>query len=210
MSLEQGYTAPLAPWSLNQNAFLLEKLEYQDMQQQPALLTIAYARSLQYWAEKQNLLRNLDFCPLAESIRELQQTVQEFITISHQDVMQGLKVESPMATQPQPKMTIFSWVLSTLAVNQETVEAPSHSISPLAEEEVLWCTFPLPEVRRSDRYMLVVTCSVGQLNLGTYGDNAMGPLGGENVFQNPQMSAVFPQPSRVINYGGATMKELNE
>ena len=108
--------------------------------------------------------------------------VQEFVTISHQDIMQGLKVESPMATQPQPKMTIFSWVLSTPAINQESVGAPSHSISPLAEEEVIWCTSPLPKVRRSDRYMLVVTSSVGPLNLGPDGDNARGPLGSENVF----------------------------
>ena len=122
---------PLAPWSLNRSTFLQEKLAYQDVQQQPALLTIPYAWSLQYWVEKQNLPRNPDFCPLAESIRELQQTVWEFITISLQGIMQGLKVESPVATQPQLKMTIFSWVLSTLAVDQETIEAPSCSISPL-------------------------------------------------------------------------------
>ena len=160
-SLEQGYTAPLAPQSLNWRAFLAEKLIYQDVQQQPALLTIAYAWSLQYWVEKHNLLRNLDFFPLAESVRELQQTVQEFVTISHWDVMQGLEVESPETTQPQSKTTIFSRVLSMLAIKQETAEAPSHSISPFAEEEVKWCTSLLPEVERSNRYMLVVTSSVG-------------------------------------------------
>ena len=58
--------------------------------------------------------------------------------------------------------------------------------------------------------MLVVTSSVGQLNLGPDGDNARQPQGGGNVFQNPQMSAVFPPPCRAISYGGATMKELNE
>ena len=42
-SLEQGYTAPLAPQGLNRNAFLPPKLAYQDVWQQPALLTIAYA-----------------------------------------------------------------------------------------------------------------------------------------------------------------------
>ena len=42
-SLEQEYTTPPAPQSLNRNAFLQEKLAYQDVQQQPALLTIAYA-----------------------------------------------------------------------------------------------------------------------------------------------------------------------
>ena len=41
-SLEQGYSMPPTPWSLNRSAFLPEKLAYQDVQQQPALLTIAY------------------------------------------------------------------------------------------------------------------------------------------------------------------------
>ena len=42
-SPEQGFTMPLAPWGLNRSTFLQEKLTYQDVQQQPALLTIAYA-----------------------------------------------------------------------------------------------------------------------------------------------------------------------
>ena len=75
--------------------------------------------------------------------------------------MQGLEVESPETTHPQSKMTIFSWVLSTPVDEQETAEAPFCSISPLAEEEVIWCTSPLPEVKQSNRYMLVVTSLVG-------------------------------------------------
>ena len=37
---QQDYTVPPAPRSLNQNAFLLDKLSYQDMWQQPFLLTV--------------------------------------------------------------------------------------------------------------------------------------------------------------------------
>ena len=70
-SLEEGYTTLPAPWCLNWNAFLPKELVYQDVQQQPALLTITYARSLQYWAEKCKLRRNLDFHSLAESVKEL-------------------------------------------------------------------------------------------------------------------------------------------
>ena len=68
-SLEWGYTAPLAPQSLNRSAFLPERLTYQDVRQQPALLTIAYAQCLQHWVEKHNLPKNPDFCPWAESVR---------------------------------------------------------------------------------------------------------------------------------------------
>ena len=41
-SPNQGYSAPRAPRSLNQGAFLLKRLEYQDVQQRLILLTKAY------------------------------------------------------------------------------------------------------------------------------------------------------------------------
>ena len=58
--------------------------------------------------------------------------------------------------------------------------------------------------------MLVVTSSVARLNLGPDGDNARGSLGSGNVFQSPQMLAVFPLPCGAISYGAATMRKLNE
>ena len=124
--------------------------------------------------------------------------------------MQDLEVESSGTSHRQSKMTIFSWVLATPVNEQETIETPSHSTSPLAEDEVMWCTSPSLEVEQSDRYMLVVTSSVGQLNLGPDGDNARGTPGSGNVFQNPQMSAVFLPPCGAISYGDATVKELSE
>ena len=123
-SLEWGYTAPPAPQCLNRSAFLPERLAYQDVRQQPTLLTIAYAWCLQHWAEKHNLPKNPDFHPWAESVRELQQTVQEFVAINYRDVMENLEVEQPEMSHQQAKMTIFSWVLATLVNEQETVETP--------------------------------------------------------------------------------------
>ena len=67
-----------------------------------------------------------------------------------------------------------------------------------------------PEIEQSNRYMLVITSSVGQLTLRPGGYSGRESLGGENVFQNPQMSAVFPPPPGVIHYGGATLMELDE
>ena len=66
--LEPGYTVPPAPRSLDRNAFLQDNLSYQDVWQKLALLMMAYTRSLQYWAEKQSLLRSQNLSPLAESI----------------------------------------------------------------------------------------------------------------------------------------------
>ena len=51
---EPEYTVPPTPRSLDRNAFLPDELFYQDVQQQLALLMIAYARSLQYLVEKQS------------------------------------------------------------------------------------------------------------------------------------------------------------
>ena len=51
-SPDQQYTVPPAPKCLSRNAFILDKLPYQDTHQQLTLLVIAYARSLKYWAEK--------------------------------------------------------------------------------------------------------------------------------------------------------------
>ena len=209
-SPEWGYTAPLAPQSLNRSAFLPERLIYQDARQQPALLTTAYTQCLQHWAEKHNLPRNPDFCPWAESVRELWQTVQEYVDISYQDVMQDLEVEKSETSCPQPNTTIFSWVLAPPSDKQRAVEGPPCPISPQAEDEVIWCTSPPPEIKWSDRYMLVVTSLVGQLNLGPGGDNARRSHGGENVFLNPGMSTVFPPPHGVTHYGGATLTELDE
>ena len=88
--LEQEYTVPPVPKCLNINAFLLDELSYQDIQQQPTLLTVAYARGLQYWAENLNLPRSLDLCPLAGSVVELRETVQGHVTFNHWDVVQGI------------------------------------------------------------------------------------------------------------------------
>ena len=100
--LEPGYTVPPTPRSLDRNAFLADNLSYQDVWQKPALLTIAYARSLQYWVEKQSLPRNWNLCLLAESIIELQEAVKEYVTFNHQDVIRDL------GTDEEPQPTIFS------------------------------------------------------------------------------------------------------
>ena len=81
--LEPGYTAPPAPRSLDRNSFLPDDLSDQDMQQKLALLMMAYARSLQYWVEKQSPLRSRNLHPLAESVIELQEVVKEYITFNY-------------------------------------------------------------------------------------------------------------------------------
>ena len=92
---EEGYSAPLAPQSLNREAYLPDRLFYQDVRWQPALLTVAYCWCLQHWVEKCNLPGNPDFHPLAESVRELRQAILEFVNITWEDMMEGLEMEGP-------------------------------------------------------------------------------------------------------------------
>ena len=86
----QDYTAPPAPRCLTQNVFLLDELSYQDVQQQPFLLTVTYAQGLQYWAEKLNPLESPDFCPLVRGVIELRERVKEHVVFTKWDVIQGL------------------------------------------------------------------------------------------------------------------------
>ena len=100
--LEPGYTVPPALRSLDRNAFLPDNLSYQDVWQKPALLMIAYARSLQYWAEKQSLPRSQNLHLLVESVIELHEAVKEYVTFNHQDIIQVL------GTDEEPHTTIFN------------------------------------------------------------------------------------------------------
>ena len=110
VSPEWGYTAAPAPWILDGGAFHPEKFAYWDVRQWPVLLTIAYARCLQHWVKKHNLLRNPDFHPWAESVREL--------------------LEKPKSSCLEPK-TIFSQVLAPPADEQGALKDPLCPASPL-------------------------------------------------------------------------------
>ena len=205
---EWVYTAPPAPWVLDRGTFHPEKFTYQDVRQWPILLMIAYARCLQHWVEKWNLPKNPDFCPWMKCVRELWQTVQEFVNITYRDVMQGLEIEK--CETSCLGMTIFSLVLAPPVNEPRIVEDPPHLDCPPPKDEAIWCASPPQGLAQHERYTLVVTSSVGQLDLGAGGDNIRESQGGRNLFQNPQMLAVFPPPREVSCYGGATLTELDD
>ena len=77
--VENYYLAPPAPKCLARNMFLPDNLSYQDVRQQPLLLTMAYAQVLQSLVEKFRLPVHLDCCPLAKSIVELMHVVKNHI-----------------------------------------------------------------------------------------------------------------------------------
>ena len=77
--LGKDFTVPPTPKCLNRNAFLPDGLWCQDVWQQPFLLTLTYARGLQYWTERLNLPDGSNFHPLARSVVELKEIVKEHV-----------------------------------------------------------------------------------------------------------------------------------
>ena len=152
---EEGYSVPPAPQSLNRGAYLPDNLIYQDVRRQPTLLTVAYCRCLQNWAEKCNLPRNPNFCPLAESMRELRHAVCKFINITREDVIKGLEMEEPEGGHQPSPTTIFSHVLDPPADRQEAEESSARTRNRAIE-----CAPPTLRLEREDRFVLVVTSSM--------------------------------------------------
>ena len=206
--LGQKYTVPPTPKCLDRDTFLLDELSYQDVQQQPVLLMVAYARGLQYWAEKRNLPESPDFCPLVGSVAELREAVREHVTFTNWDVLWGLGAVHLGATNQWPQISLFSQVL--LPPGNE----PSGLDTSFTDATTQTAPLVVANgIERENWYLLVITTSVEQLSLGPNGDNPEksptdSPRG--NTFQNPQMAAVLSGSTRAVSYGGATMKELKE
>ena len=208
--LEPEYTVPPAPRSLNRNAYLPDELSYQDMWQQPALLMIAYARSLQYWVEKQCLLRSQNLHPLAESVVKLWEAVKEHVTFNHRDIVWGLGVTNLESPSHEPHTTIFSCVLLSLNEEQEFRRATTYATSPITKRDMAKCVTSPAGTERENPCLLFITASVAQLNLGPGGNSAGRPTTEGNAFWNPQMVATFTVPTRAVCYRDATIKELTK
>ena len=174
---------------------------------------VAYARGLQYWAEKLNLPESPYLHPLAGSVVELRETVQEHVTFTNWDVVWGLGMIHLGSTSQWPQTTLFSHMLSLPVEGQDFMETTTHTASPIAEKDAARCTTPASGTEQENWYLLVVTASVWQLSLGPSGNNPERPTTDShsgNMFQNPQMAAIFSGSTRAVSYGSATMKELKE
>ena len=100
---------PLPPSTSPGTMFLPDELSYQDVRQQPFLLTVAYAQGLQYWAEKLNPPENPDFHPLARSVTELRERVKEHVMFTKWDIIWGLGRVNLGATSQWPQTSWTSY-----------------------------------------------------------------------------------------------------
>ena len=115
-------------------------------------------------------------------MRELWQTVREFVNITYRNFMQGLEIEK--CEDSRPGTTIFSRVLANPINEPRVVEDPPCQESP-PKDEAIWCASPSQGLEQCERYVLVVTSSVGQLDLGAGGNNIRESQGGRSLFLEP-------------------------
>ena len=199
---EEVYSAPPAPQSLNRGAYFPDNLTYQDVRQQPELLTVAFCQCLQNWVEKCNPPRNPDFCPLAESIRELRQAIWELMNITREDVIQDLKMEEHGGGQQLSMKTILSQVLGPPADRQKVEE-----FSGRPGDKAVKCAPPTLRLEWEDRFMLLITSLMSQLTI----EPGNGDLErGRNLIWSHQMVAVLPPQCPALSIEeGTTSTGLN-
>ena len=227
------YTAPPASKCLTQNVFLPDELSYKDVQQQPFLLTMAYAQGLQYWVERFNPPEDPDFCPLARSVLELRERVKEHIIFTKQDIIQGLgrinlgatsqwpqptptglgRVDPPLS----PHVTISEGTYTTVPLtrlqvddwpvgqNASFMEVTTQTASPtMSRVEVTRPITPPDNTEEENWYVLVMTALIRQLNLET-----TGVVLWETVTASPRRSA-FQNPHMVAVLSGPARRVISD
>ena len=145
--------------------------------------------------------------------------VKEQVVLTNSDLLWDLGRVDPRAMNQWPQTSSSCGVIPPLGnepskPNTGFTEATTQTVSPATTDaEPIRHTTPPVGTEGENQYLLVVTTFIGQLSLepasnGLEGSSA-APHGGD-TFQNPQMAAVLSASTRVIGYGGATMKELEE
>ena len=169
---------------------------------------MAYARSLQYWAEKQSLPRSQDLHPLAESVIKLWETVKEYVTLNYLDIIQDLGVADKESPSHETQATIFSHVLSSPREEQEPRRNTTYVTSLAAERDTAKHTVSSARTERENPCLLLVIASVAWPSLGPGGNTTRRSTAEGNALQNPQMAVIFSIPPRAICYGDAMIRDL--
>ena len=132
----QGYTVPPVPRCITRNLFLPNNLSYQDVWQQPLLLTMAYVQALQYWVEKFRPPAHPDVCPLTMSVIELMQSVKEHVVFYKWDILQGLGRIAPKTANwdpavPQGHPIIQATITDIRGMGSNSGRHLAHGATPL-------------------------------------------------------------------------------
>ena len=119
---------------LTKGRFIPNDPSYQDVWQQPLLMTMAYAWALQYWAEQVRLPVHPDYHPLAMSILEVMGQVRRHITFYKLDIFWNL--ESRDLVTPQGWPITQPTPVDVGGRRSGSVEAPgAHTTTPSSSKE---------------------------------------------------------------------------
>ena len=103
--VENYHQAPLAPLCLHQKSFLPlpdSKFACQDIRELQQEKMVAYAKALQFWAEKANPPTQGQPCLLEGSIMEIREEMKCYVSFTDEDIFSGVVLpEEPSITQPQ-------------------------------------------------------------------------------------------------------------
>ena len=154
--------------------------------------------------------RSSNFHPLVGSVVELKEMVKEHIVFTNWDLLWDLGRVDPMTTN-QGSQT--SWSGREMPPFGNKPGKPNTGSPTVTNTEPARHTTPPVGTEGENQYLLVVITLIGQLSLESSSNGlkwSLTALWGGDIFQNPWMAAVLSASTRVVNYGGATMKELKE
>ena len=121
----------------------------------------------------------------------------------HQTSLSGLsRMGSPLDNQPGKENIHF-------------MEAATQTASPaMMDVELTRHITPPDRMEEENQYVLVITTSIRQLNLGTADNDlreSVTASPGRDAYQNPHMAVVFLVPMRrAISHQGMTVEELED
>ena len=130
--LGQEYSMPPPAKCLTRGRFIPYDPSYQDIQQQPLLMMVAYTQTLQYWVEQAKSPGHLDYSPLVMSIVELMQQMRGHITFYKLDILWNLDRDAPETADIDPTIPQGYPIAQPTPINAQR----AHDTTPsLAKEE---------------------------------------------------------------------------
>ena len=117
---EAPFHAPPAPPCLHQWRFMppiVSAFACQDIREIPREKTVTYAQALQHLAERRNLPKKDQPCPLAESIAKLRREVGFYLSFMDEEVFRGVDLPEEEENKPSaPTATAADTPGTTAAV----------------------------------------------------------------------------------------------
>ena len=158
LKVRNDYSAPPAPKCVERKLFLLPpdpRLPCQDYHEKQPQKTLAYAQTLQYWAERANPPSPGEMCCLVRCVQELRWAMKPFTTFSDHAILEKAKpdqgapkaeVEGPAQPSTPPAMPADELAIPTIPPAMPTDEPVIPTAPPVAtnnQKGTKSCEYPI-------------------------------------------------------------------